>query len=586
MDRKWNMSRIYASFQSEEIRNDKIELKECAEAFRKLGSGLADGPPADSMRRFLELYNRSDMLAGRIYSFANLSLATDTGNIEAQKLQDEIRRISADMTAPKVKFQAWLKSIEDFDSVISSDPYLSEHKFILTEMRMDAEHALSEEAEDILVRMRGVGSSAWTQLQNNVTSRLTVNVRIDGEDKKVPLSQVRNFAFDRRREVRRNAYEAEIKAYSNIENSSAAAINAIKGEGIILAEKRGFKSPLDMTLFNSRLDIETLDAMMEAVNDSLSVFTKYFLKKSSLLNNPGPLPFYDLLAPISADEKGYSYDEAASFIVDRFSTFSEKLSAFAENAFKMDWIDPFPYEGKRGGAFCSGIHAIRESRVLSNFSGSFKNVTTLAHELGHAYHNYNLFTETPLNASYTMPVAETASIFCETIVMNAAIKESSGSFRTSLLETSISSSAQVVVDILSRFIFEKRVFERRKSGPLSVEELCTIMESAQKEAYGDGLDHRVLHRYMWANKPHYYYADAHFYNFPYTFGLLFAKGLYARYEADGDAFVEMFDSLLKDTGKYSIPDLAMKYGIDIRDRSFWDRSLSMIGEEIKVFCNL
>jgi len=586
MIKKWNLSRIYESFESSDIKNDMKDLRDIAAKLIQLGASLDSAEPKESIKSYVELTNNAENIAGKLFSYANLTSAVDTSSIAARKLQDNVRGITAEMTIPQVQFQNWIAGINDLEKILMQDEVLKDHAFAILEIRSQAEHSLSEEAEDILVRMRNVGSTAWTQLQNNVTSNLLVSVTVEDKLEKIPLSQARNLAFDRRRNVRKNAYESEIKAYSQIEEISAFAINAIKGEGLILAEKRGFKSPLDMTLFNSRLDEESLNSMMESVKDSLFYFEKYYKKKSKMLSNSGALPFYDLFAPVSADEKNYTYEEAHAFIVDNFAKFSKKLADFADNAFKNDWIDPFPKEGKRGGAFCSGIHAIKESRILSNFSGSFKNVTTLAHELGHAYHNFNLASESSMNSSFTMPIAETASIFCETIVINGAIKNASDSFKLSVLENSISSAAQVVVDIYSRFLFEKNLFERRKSGPLSVEELCSIMESSQKEAYGDGIDAKTLHGYMWINKPHYYYANSHFYNFPYTFGLLFAKGLYSEYLKRGEEFVPVFDELLKNTGRYSIPDLTLKYGINTKTRSFWDGSLSIIVKDIDAFCSI
>jgi oligoendopeptidase F len=259
----------------------------------------------------------------------------------------------------------------------------------------------------------------------------------------------------------------------------------------------------------------------------------------------------------------------------------------AKKAFKDSWIDYTPRKGKVGGAFCANLSSIKESRVMTNFEGSFDDVMTLAHELGHAFHGESIFKESPLNGNYTMPVAETASIFCETIVMNAALSEvKSDEEKIFLLESSLQGSSQVVVDIMSRFLFEKAVFEGRETTVFDENELKALMLKAQDDTYGDGLDPDIRHPYMWVCKPHYYSAGLSYYNFPYTYGLLFAKGLYAKYLEDKEAFVKVYDDLLRTTGKAMVEDVAAKIGIDVTKKDFWLSSLAIIKQDIDLFLSL
>jgi oligoendopeptidase F len=213
-------------------------------------------------------------------------------------------------------------------------------------------------------------------------------------------------------------------------------------------------------------------------------------------------------------------------------------------------------------------------------------MTTLAHELGHGYHGHCLKDTSLLNSRYPMPLAETASIFAETIIINGALKNATEEEAFSILETSISDAGQVIVDIYSRFLFESEVFKRRNDSSLSVNELKEIMKNAQKEAYGNGLDHTILHDSMWINKPHYYSADRHFYNFPYAFGLLFAKGLYSEYLNRGEAFVNEYDNLLEATGKNNIVDVGKVMNIDVTCVDFWRSSLDLIKKDIEKFVKL
>jgi len=309
-------------------------------------------------------------------------------------------------------------------------------------------------------------------------------------------------------------------------------------------------------------------------------------KKASMLGHEGGLPVYDMAAPMGGTDKEYTFDEARDFIVEKFGSFSDELGNFALNAFNEKWIDAKMREGKVGGAFCANLHGIKESRIMSNFAGAFSDVTTLAHELGHGYHGDCLKNATNMNSEYPMPLAETASIFCETIVMNAALETATPDEAISIVEHSLQEASAVIVDILSRYIFETELFEKRKEASLSVDELKDAMLRAQKEAYGDGLDHDNLHPYMWACKPHYYEAGMNFYNFPYAFGLLFAKGLYARYLEEGDDFVSKYKSLLFETGKNDIRGVLATVGVDSSDINFWRGSLDIIKKDIDTFLAL
>jgi pepF/M3 family oligoendopeptidase len=326
--------------------------------------------------------------------------------------------------------------------------------------------------------------------------------------------------------------------------------------------------------------------MMTAIKEYLPYFHKYLKKKSEMLGHQGPLPFYDLFAPVGEVDMSYTFEEARDFIVKNFTSFSNKLGNFADNAFENNWIDAEPREGKIGGAYCSNLHCIKESRIMANFSGSLNDVTTLAHELGHGYHGDCLKDEYGLISDYPMPIAETASIFCETIVMNAALKDATDEEALVILETDIMGSNQTIVDIYSRYLFETELFEKRKDASLSVDELKEIMLKAQKEAYGDGLDHNVLHPYMWNCKPHYYYFGANFYNFPYAFGLLFAKGLYAKYLEMGNDFLPKYDKLLEATGMNNVKDVLAIMDIDSHDVDFWRSSLEMVKKDIDKFLAL
>jgi len=583
--RSWSLNELYESFSSEAFIEDFEALEKSVDAYDAFVDGLYHDNAKKFLIEYLTFKKINTVRFEKLFAFSNLSFSVDTGNKEALKYMDKLKKIQSDFTSADVRFEKWLSEIDHLEELIASDKLLNEHKYLLNRIKIKQQYKLSEKEEILLSKLRQTGSSSWSTLQDQVLSQLDVPVEINGQVKEMPLPAVRNLAYKDDPEVRKNAYEAELAAYEKMAIVSSSALNSIKGEVLEVSELRGFESPLDESIFKSRLSRKALDAMLSAMEDSLVDFRRYFLRKAKLLGHD-QLPFYDLFAPVGDIGTEFSYDEARDFIVDKFTTFSKTLGDYAQNAFDNDWIDPFPKKGKRGGAFCYNLQSIKESRILSNFTGSLSDVMTLAHELGHGYHGYALKEESILNSDYPMPLAETASIFCETIVKNAILKDATKEEKIAIIESSLQDSSQVIVDIYSRFLFESSLFDKRKEYALSVDEMKDLMLDAQEKAYSNSLSESAMHPYMWMCKPHYYSAGFNFYNYPYAFGLLFALGLYNIYLDEGDAFIEKYNELLKLTGKEDVVEVTKSIGIDIESKSFWEGSLAQVKEQIKEFITL
>ena len=586
MDKRWSLESLYASFDSESFLKDISTLDAEITEIKLFGDKNFSADPIKSIEYFIELSNRFSNRLHRLFAFCSLTLAVDTGNKHGMNNMDMLRKKSSETVVSFTKFKLWIKDYSSLDSDSKNSEIIKSHLFYLKEMQSSARRLLPPDIEEIVSDMQRTGSSAFSSLQNQLTSTLSVDVEINGKNEQLSLSQARNLYFDKDNELRERAFFAEMDAYKKIEIPSSACLNAIKGEVITLSKKRGYSSPLEMTLEESRMDRETLDCLIESMKSSLPIFRRYYKHKAKLLRNSEKIPYFDILAPVGSVDLSFSYEAAADYVIKAESEFSSEVSDFMKNAFDNRWLDVEPRKGKRGGAFCSTIHSIRQSRILANFSGSFDNMTTLAHELGHAYHGYVLMDETLLNSDYPMPLAETASIFSETVVMDYSFKNISGENLLTLLENDISSSATVIVDIYSRYLFETELFKERENSILSHNRLNELMSKAQRDAYGDCLDENFVHPYMWVNKPHYYYPGANFYNFPYAFGLLFAKGLYAKYKREPDGFIEKYKSLLRLTGKDTIYNVGKAAGIDLHSRKFFDDTIEMISTDIERFLTM
>ena len=588
MNLNWSLKELYTSFNSEEFREDMECLTEVIDEINKWTEIIVKDTDCAKVKLegYVERFSVLADLITKIGSFIELSISVNTKDDEALKYSDILEKKLTKIVEAETKLNKWISSIENIDEVIKDSILLKDHEFILKEVVEKSKYLLTDREEAIIANMQNTGSNAWGKLKDNLISTHKVEINEDGKIKEYPLTVVLNMAYDKDEKVRKRAYEAEIASYTKIEEGVAAALNGIKGEVLTICEFRGYKSPLEQTLINSRMDEESLNVMLEAMKESMPKFREYLKRKAEILGHKNGLPFYDMYAPIVESDMEFDYEKGKKFVVDKFRTFSDNLANFAQKAMNNNWIDVMPKEGKVGGAFCAGIHYLGESRILLNYGNSFSDVVTMAHELGHGFHGECLKDESVLNTEYPMPIAETASTFCETIVKKAALKEADKITALAILESEISDCNQVIVDIYSRFLFEKSLFEARKESALTVDQIKKLMLDAQREAYGDGLDPEYLHPYMWTWKPHYYYANSNFYNFPYAFGLLFAKGLYAEYLKKGSEFSSEYENLLSITGKHNIADITKEVGIDIHNKEFWKSSLRTIEEDIDKFMEL
>ena len=580
MNECWNLNPIYTGFDDPRFEEDLQALRRTVRDLEELTQHLT-GDSAALLKRGLTLQEQLQELAEKLLCYAELRQAACTTDAEAGSKIGKIMGVYSDSAAPVAAFEGWMAAIPDLDSLIASDPLFEEYRFILERKKLGSLHLLPGIGEKVMAKLKISGSNAWAELQQYLTS--TVKVTYRGEE--INLSAVRNLAYSAEAEVRKDAYEAELACYSAIEDSVAYALNSLKLETLNECELRGYESPLARTLEQSNMEKKTLDAMFAAIDQKLPMFRRYLRAKAHALGHENGLPWYDLFAPMGKSSTRFTTQDARDYLVELFSHFDEELSGMVARAFDEEWIDFYPRSGKAGGAFCSGVSCIGQSRILTNFDGTLGDVVTLAHELGHAFHNQCIADHRPLNHDYSMPVAETASTFNECVVMNHAIAQAADDAeKLNLIESQLQDVTQIIVDIYSRYRFEDAVLRRRKEEFMGAAELCRIMLQAQADSYGDGLDSALRHPYMWLCKSHYYGST--FYNFPYAFGGLFARGLYAKYAQEGASFVPIYKKLLHTTTVATAEDAAKVAGIDLTDKEFWLSALAEVEEKIDMFCAL
>ena len=580
---KWNLDILYTGFDTEEYANDYKRLEELVPALTEHAATCKDMPSGEFLAKYIKINEELTGLIEKLAIYANLRYSANTRDTDAASWLGRIMQLVSATAAPSAVAEKAISEIEDLEGVIASTPGLEEFRYLITNIKRDSRYLLSDKEETILAKMDLSGATAWSDLQSSLTSG--VKVKYEGED--ITLSAVRNLAYSPDAEVRHKAFDAEIAAYDSIKDAVAFALNSIKLQVLTVCELRGYESPLAKSLYQSRMKKETLDALLGAMDEYLPAFRKYLKAKAKALGHEGSLPFYDLFAPMGKCDKVYSVDDAKQYLLDIFAKFDKDLHDMVKCAFENQWIDFFPREGKVGGAFDCGVPSAKESRVLTNFDGSFSDVVTLAHELGHSFHDRQVFSHSVLNQGYSMPVAETASTFNEVLVMETAIAAATDKEeKLALIESQLMDACQIITDIYSRFLFEASVFENRPMEFMSADRMCELMTDAQKKAYGDGLDENALHPYMWLCKGHYYSGGLSFYNYPYAFGGLFARGLYAKYKAEGESFVSTYKAMLKATSVMDVEECAKIAGVDLTDKNFWRQGLQSIADRIDEFCEL
>ena len=581
MNEVWNLNVIYEGFEDPQYEKDLNLLKEKAAAYAAATGCLAETDPLEGLRSCIALEEEVTRLANKLAEYAMLRQSADARDAQAGSQIGRIMAVISGLAAPQAAFKDWASKLPNLMELVCADEMLKEYTFLFENLSKSSRYLLSGQAEAVMAKMQLSGGNAWSDLHGYITSTVPVTYR----GQTINLSAVRNLAYDPDPQVRKDAYEAEIACYDRIKDAAAFALNSIKLETLSDCELRGYASPLARTLEHSNMEAATLEAMLGAMDEYSPKFWQYLKAKGKALGHENGLPWYDLFAPMGKSSTKFTTQESRDFLVEQFEGFNPDEAKMIADAFDQEWIDFFPREGKAGGAFCAGVEAIGQSRILTNFDGAFGDVVTLAHELGHAWHNECIKDHRVLNHDYSMPLAETASTFNECVVMASAIKKAADDQeKLALIESQLQDATQIICDIYSRFRFEKSVFEKRPEEFMHADTLCGLMLDAQKASYGDGLDPETLHPYMWVCKGHYYGPT--FYNFPYAFGGLFARGLYAQYEKEGQSFIPKYTKLLHTTPVATAENVAKVADIDLTDKDFWRGALQTIADQIDLFCEL
>jgi len=590
LDMSWNLDNIYPGGSGSEAFAAELDgLERDIAAFERSLRAAEDAPvTADLLGEWTRTAQSILARLREAESFTACLTAADVADRRAAALDDRVKNLAAAFQAVMTLYDRALGAAGDemFEGWLSSEGGPGAAAFYVAERRERAKEKLPPEQEALAGDLAVNGYHGWGELYNTIVGRTRFRAADEtGEVKTWSAGQMQNLLYHGDRGVRKAAFGSWEAEWARQADLCAEALNRIAGFRLKLYDRRGWRSVLKEPLDMNRMRPETLEAMWAAVDETRPALVRYLRRKAELLGLERP-DWHDVEAPIGTAARTVPYEEAAAFIVGRFREFSPDMAELAERAFRERWIEAEDRGGKRPGGFCTSFPIAGETRIFMTYSGTAANVSTLAHELGHAYHQHVMNDLPAFAQEYAMNVAETASTFAEWIISDSAVREASDpAEKLALLDDRLQRAVAFFMNIRARFLFETRFYERRREGLLSAEELCTLMEEAQREAYGGALG--AYHPHFWASKLHFYLTDVPFYNFPYTFGYLFSSGLYARAAAEGPAFAARYAALLRDTGAMTVEDLAWKHlGVRLDDIAFWREAAAVPLKDVDAFLSL
>ena len=521
----------------------------------------------------IERWQRCSARLDEAGSFAECLAAQDTADTGAQQLLAVIDELSAALKAAEVDLdQALLRLGERQLAALAAEPPLQAVGFALAERRDLAAAKLPVEQERLIERLASDGYHAWNRLYDQMAGALRADMGAGGRS--LSMGQLVHRLEDKRATVRREAQQLLESSWEAVQESAAMALNHQAGFRLSTYRARGWTSVLDEPLRGSRLQRQTLDAMWDAVARGAERLPAYLRRKAALLGSDG-VYWHDQFAPVGEFGRELSFADAQQYIVEHFRGFSADLADFATHAFAQRWIEAEDRSGKAAGGFCTDFPVSQQTRIFMTFGGTFGGVTTLAHELGHAYHSWLLRDQPHFCTRYPMTLAETASTFCEALITDAAVERATDDAERLALLGSVADEAVIMMmNLRCRFLFELDFYERRAAGPLQPAELSEMMVAAQQRAFCGALAEDGTHPRFWASKQHFYFTDAPFYNFPYVFGYLFSSGIYARSREEGPAFADRYAALLRDTGAMPCEQVAERHlGVDLGSTEFWNAAV-------------
>lgn len=589
---KWDLDSIFpGGSKSDEFKKFREQVKADLKKAEQLTSALKTGLTSDTKNNWIEFIGVFESVCEDIelvISFANALASADVSDSTASNIVSEGYLYLSRWEKLKTEFEsAAMKQSDSAWNDLMADDKIKPIEFFLNELRDIAQNKMPVEMEKLASELAVNGYHGWDHLYGKLAGDLKVTWKDDSGEKEISLGQNATKFSSSNRADREQAFKNMTTAWESVEDQAAMMLNFMAGFRLSLYERRGWESPQFEPLKMARMQKQTLDTMWKVIRDNTARLKPYIEAKKKLLGFD-KFMWYDQFAPVGNVEKLFAFDEAGDFVVNNITPFSKDMGQFCRMALDKNWIEAEDRPGKRGGGFCTGMGKFKQTRIFMTYAGTYENLLTLAHELGHAYHGWVLKDRPYFAQGYPMNLAETASTFAEAVVTDAALDQvDDPQEKLMLLEQKIQATYTFFCDIQSRYLFDSMFYEKRKDGMLSSGELRELMIDAQKKAFAGLLDDSGYHPLFWCSKLHFYITDAPFYNFPYTFGFLFSGGIYARAKQEGAGFADKYQAFLADTGSMTTEDVAKKHlGVDITGEKFWQDAVEVALADVDEFVKL
>jgi oligoendopeptidase F len=589
---RWDLESVFpggsGSKELEAFRKAVVDDIEKAKArLSKLPRKL-DQDTREEWVNILLLVQDTDKRLDHAGSFTYCLAAQDVTDDRAMVILEEISSDEAAIEVIKTDIDEFAIAVDDAAwEAFVRDKRLVGSAFYWSERRRKARLKMEPKLEKLATELAVSGYHAWNRLYTKMAGDLRSEFVEGGESEELSMGQLTNKMSSPDRDIRRQAFENLESSWRSTEGLAAMQINSLAGFRLSLYKARGWESPLFESYLMARVSEETINTMWSVIDSSIDRIKEYIAAKKRLLGLDS-FRWYDQWAPVGRVEKKFTYDQASDFVVTHLSSFSSEMGDFARRAIDDRWIEAEDRSGKMAGGFCTGLPVVRQSRIFMTFSGNYSEMMTLAHEIGHAYHSWVFRDRDYYARYYTMTLAETASTFNEMLVTDAALASAeTNAEKLSLVDKKIQEHIAMFCNIRCRFLFETRFYEERKKGPVAKERLNELMVEAQKTAFGGTLADDGYHPLFWASKLHFSETSVPFYNYPYTFGHLFAGGIYDRAKKEGPAFAEKYTALLADTGSMSCEGIARKHlNVDLTGEEFWKDAVGRAVDDIDLFIRL
>lgn len=586
----WSLQSYFNQFNSPEMKEFKTRLNNDIELLKNRVESLGKFTQenlADWEKLIID-YEEATTRLSHYSSYIGCLSSADAGNEDYQKASAELSAIGAEFGKIEIFVKMALKTCDDntFKKLCSLKK-LKEISFYLTELRIAAQKTMEKELETLASDLGVDGFDAWGRLYDNLTGKLNFTMLWpDGRVEELPIAQCRSTMQDSDRNVRKAAFEQGNKAWQGVEDVCAACLNSIAGNRLLLNKRRGIGHFLEVPLKQARISARTLEAMFQAIEDCGSFIQKIGRAKAKALGQQ-KLAWYDCEAPLAIPSLNRTtWEDCVNLVGSSFARSYPALGKFFQDALEKRWVESEARGGKRPGAFCTGSLLTEESRVYMTYAGSLHDVSTLAHEIGHAFHSFNLNGQRPILQEYPMTLAESASTFGEMLLADGIMSdpEASDELKLSILTETINHSIAFLIDIPIRFNFEKAFYEERSEGEVSVSRLKELMKNAMQKQFGPLLEEGGANEYFWASKMHFYITEVTFYNFPYSFGYLLSRGLYGMFRQQRQAFLPKYEEFLRRSGSNMAQIVAKEtIGADLEQPAFWKQAILSHEPELKMF---